>query len=165
MSSAHSVFEVIFFFLVQPDCEIELPEIEHGPLPMNIAGSQIAEFPSGHGSPDHCAEHLSRIADIEGRLSSLKHQTRTSMEQDKKLPDLLKKVSSLEEQMSILMAKIVQLKECDVYMTEIIEISCEQLQCKLSGAPPIVFVVALISIYLYSCFPGICLDLLAKIAE
>jgi hypothetical protein len=58
------------------------------------------------------------------------------MEQDKKSPDLLKKVTSLEEQMSILMAKIVQLKECDVYMTEIIEISCEQLQCKLPEGPP-----------------------------
>jgi hypothetical protein len=44
MSSAHSVFEVIFFFLVQPDCEIELPEIEHGPLPMNIVGHKLLSF-------------------------------------------------------------------------------------------------------------------------
>jgi hypothetical protein len=57
------------------------------------------------------------------------------MEQDKKSPDLLKKVSSLEDQMSVLMAKIVQLEECDVYMTDIIETACEQLQCKLLGAP------------------------------
>jgi hypothetical protein len=57
------------------------------------------------------------------------------MEQAKKSSDLLKKVSSLEDQMSILMAKIVHLKECDIYMTEIIEIACEQLQCKLPGAP------------------------------
>jgi hypothetical protein len=44
-------------------------------------------------------------------------------------------VSSLEDQMSILMAKIVQIKECDNYMTKIIEIACEQLRCKLLGAP------------------------------
>jgi hypothetical protein len=135
MTSAHSVFEVIYFFLVQPDCEIELPEIERGPLPMNIVGSRIAEVPSGHGSPDRCAEHLSRIADLEGRLSSLKHQTRTAMEQAERSSDLLKKVSSLEEQMSVLMAQIVQLEECDIYMTKIIKTSCEQLQCKLPGAP------------------------------
>jgi hypothetical protein len=57
------------------------------------------------------------------------------MEQAEKSSDLLKKVSSLEDQMSILMAKIVQLEVCDVYMTEIIETSCEQLQCKLLRAP------------------------------
>jgi hypothetical protein len=97
MTSIHSVFEVIFFFLVQLDCEIQMPEIAHGPLPMNIAGSLIFEVPSGYDSPDHCAEHLSRIADLEGQLSSLKHQTRTAMEQAERSSDLLKKVSSLEE--------------------------------------------------------------------
>jgi hypothetical protein len=64
MATAHSVFEVIFFFLVQLDCEIEMPEIAHGPLPMNIAGSQIFEVPSGYDSLDYCAEYSSRIADL-----------------------------------------------------------------------------------------------------
>jgi hypothetical protein len=72
MTSTYSVFEIILFFLVQLDCEIEMPELERGPLPMNIAGSKILEVPSGHGSPDRCTEHLSRIVDLEGRLSSLK---------------------------------------------------------------------------------------------
>jgi hypothetical protein len=102
MTTAHSVFEVIFFFLVQLDCEIKTPEIAHGPLPMNAVGSQIFEVPSLYDSPDSCAQHLSRIVDLEGRLPSLKHQTRTTMEQAKRLFDLSKKVSSLEEQMSIL---------------------------------------------------------------
>jgi hypothetical protein len=66
--------------------------------------------------------------DLEGRLSSLKHQTRTAIEQAEKSSDLLKKVSSLEDQMSVLMAKIAQLKECNFYMTEIIETTCKQLQ-------------------------------------
>jgi hypothetical protein len=57
------------------------------------------------------------------------------MEQAKKSSDLLKKVSFLEDHTSILMAKIVQLKECDIYMTKIIETTCKQLQCKLPGAP------------------------------
>jgi hypothetical protein len=44
-------------------------------------------------------------------------------------------VSSLENQMFVLMAKVVQLEECDLYMTEIVEAASEQLQCKLLGAP------------------------------
>jgi hypothetical protein len=52
MTSAHSVFEVIFLFLVQLDCEIKMPEIGRGPLPMNIAGSQIPKVPSGYDPPD-----------------------------------------------------------------------------------------------------------------
>jgi hypothetical protein len=135
MDSAHSVFEVVFFLLVQPDFEVKMPEIKCGSLPINIAGSRIPEVPSGHDSSDHCAEHFSSIADLEGQLSSLKHQTRTTMEQDKKSSNLLKKVSSLEDQMSILMAKKFQLKECDIYMTRIIETGCEQLQCKLPRVP------------------------------
>jgi hypothetical protein len=82
-----------------------------------------------------CTEHLSRIADLESRLSTMKHQTRTGMEQAEKSSDLSKKVSSLEDQMSIPMAKIVQLEECDLYMTKIIETASEQLQYKLLGAP------------------------------
>jgi hypothetical protein len=85
----------------------------------------------------------------------------TAMEQAERSSDSPKKVSSLEEQMSILMAKIVQLEERDIYMTKIIKTTCEQLQCKLPE-PSSVFVVTLCSIYLDSCFLGICLDPVAK---
>jgi hypothetical protein len=158
------VFEFIFFFLVQADVEVDMPEIEHGSLPINAAGSRIPRVSSEPNSPDRCAEHLSRIADLEGRLLSLKHQTRTSIEQAEKSSNLLKKESSLEDQMSILMAKIVQLKERDIYMTEIIKTTCEQLQCKLPVAPS-VFVVTLVLIYLDSCFPLFLWILLLKIVE
>jgi hypothetical protein len=57
------------------------------------------------------------------------------MEQAERSSNLLKKVPPMEEQMSTLMAKIVQLEECDIYMTKIIETACEQLQCNLLGAP------------------------------
>jgi hypothetical protein len=77
MTSACPIFEVIFFFLVHLECEIEMPEIGCSPLPMNVAVSQIHEVPSRHASPDCCAGHLSRIVDLEGRFLSLKHQTRT----------------------------------------------------------------------------------------
>jgi hypothetical protein len=57
------------------------------------------------------------------------------MDQAGKSFGLLKKVSSLESQISVLMVKIVELKECDAFMTDIIESAREQLQCKLLGAP------------------------------
>jgi hypothetical protein len=60
---------------------------------------------------------------------------RTAMDQARKSFGLLKKVSSLESQVSDLMAKIVHLKECDAFLIGIIESACEQLQCKLLGAP------------------------------
>jgi hypothetical protein len=112
-----------------------MPEIDRGSLPINIAGSRISEVSSEPAWPDHCAEYLSRIADLEGRLSSLKWQTRTTMDQAGKSYDLLKKVSFLENRMSALMAKVVQLEEYDIYMIEIIETTCEQLQCKLPRVP------------------------------
>jgi hypothetical protein len=50
--------------------------------------------------------------------------------------------------MYILVAKIAQLEECDIYMTEIIESACEQLQCKLPGAPQCLLLFILGSVYL-----------------
>jgi hypothetical protein len=58
----------------------------------------------------------------------------TAMDQAKKSSALSQKVSSLEDQMSVPMARIVQLEECDLYMTEIIEVASEQLSCSLLGA-------------------------------
>jgi hypothetical protein len=128
-------------------------------LPTNIADSEV---PSGHDSLGHCAKHLSRIADLEGRLSLLKRQAKTAMDQAEKSFGLLKKVSSLESQMSILMAKIVQLEECDAFLIGIIESACEQLQCKLLIAPECLLLLLLVLYVLTSCFPGICLDPVAE---
>jgi hypothetical protein len=84
------------------------------------------------------------------------------MDQATKSSSLLKKVSSLEEQMSILVAKIAQLEEWDIYITEIIESACEQLQCKLPGAPECLLLLLLVRYILTLCFPGICLDPVAE---
>jgi hypothetical protein len=65
MNPAHSLFEFAFFFLVQPNCEVEKPKIERGLLQINITGVQIAKVPIEPNLPDCCAEHLSRIADLE----------------------------------------------------------------------------------------------------
>jgi hypothetical protein len=88
-----------------------MPEIGCSSVPTNVVVSQIPEVPSGRSSPDRCAGYLSRIVDLEDQLSSLKQQTRAAMDQAAKSSSLLKKVSSLEEQMSILVAKIAQLED------------------------------------------------------
>jgi hypothetical protein len=64
--------------------------------------------------------------------------------------------------MSILVAKIGQLKECDIYMTKIIESACEQLQCKLLKAPECLLLLLLVQDILTFCFPGIFLDPIVK---
>jgi hypothetical protein len=68
-------------------------------------------------------------------LSLLKRQAKNVVEQAGKYFGLMKQVSSLESQMSILMAKIVHLEECDSFLIEVIESACEQLQCEFLEAP------------------------------
>jgi hypothetical protein len=46
------MFEFVFFFLVQPDFEVAMPDIERGSLPLNIAGSRIPEVPSKPDLPN-----------------------------------------------------------------------------------------------------------------
>jgi hypothetical protein len=50
---------------------------------------------------------MSRISDLESRLSLLKRQAKTIVDQAGKSFGLMKRVSSLESQVSNLMAKIV----------------------------------------------------------
>jgi hypothetical protein len=88
-------------------------------------------------------------------VSILKHQTLTPMDQAKKLSAL--EVSSLEDQMSVLMAMIVQLEECDLYMTEIIEVASEQLSCKFAWSPLVflsIFLCVCLNPVLCRCFLG-----------
>jgi hypothetical protein len=86
---------------VQPDYDVETLKFEHGLLPTHISDS---DAPSGHYPSCHCAEHLWRIADLEGQLSLLKRQAKTAMDQAGKSFGLMKEVSSLESQVSDLMA-------------------------------------------------------------
>jgi hypothetical protein len=83
-------------------------------------------------SPCRCAEYLSRILDLEGRLVLLKRQAKSALDQVGKSYSLMRLVSSLEDQLSGLVAKFMHLEECDSYLIEIIESACEQLKCKFS---------------------------------
>jgi hypothetical protein len=123
-------FALSFFF--QRNYDGETPKLDHNSPPVNMSDSGV---PSDPRSTCHCAEHLSIIPDLEGRLSLLKRQAKTAMDQAGKSFGLMKRVSSLESQVSDLMAKIIHLEECDSFLVEIIESACEQLQCEFLEAP------------------------------
>jgi hypothetical protein len=120
-----SCLALSFFF--QPKYDGETPNFGHNSPPTNMSNSGV---PSDPCSPCHCAEHLSRISDLEGRLSMQKRQAKADVAQVGKSFGLMKQVSSLESQVSDLMAKIVHLEECDSFLVEIIDSACEQLQCE-----------------------------------
>jgi hypothetical protein len=101
-------------------------------LAIDISDSDVPSVPY---PSCRCVEHLSRIADLEGRLSLLKRQAKTAMDQAGKSFGLMKQVSSLESQVSDWMAKIVHLEECNAFLVGIIESACEQLQCEFLEAP------------------------------
>jgi hypothetical protein len=103
-----SYFALFFFF--QPKYGGGSPNFDCNSPPANMSNSGI---PSAPHSPCHCAEHLSRSSDLEGRLSLLKRQAKTAVDQAGKSFGLMKHVSDL-------MAKIVHLEECDSFLVEII---------------------------------------------
>jgi hypothetical protein len=78
---------------------------------------------------------LSRISDLEGRLSLLKRQAKAAIDQAGRSFGLMKRVSLLESQVSDLMAKILHLEECNSFLIGITESACEQLQCEFLEAP------------------------------
>jgi hypothetical protein len=91
--------------------------------------------PSPPRFPCRCAEYLPRISKLEGRLSLLKRQAKSALDQAGKSYGLMRQVSMLEDKVSHLVAQVRHLKECDSYLVEIIESTCEQLKCELFPDP------------------------------
>jgi hypothetical protein len=65
----------------------------------------------------------------------LKRQAKPALDQAGKSYSLMRQVSTLEDKLSGLVAQVMHLKECDSYLIEIIESSCEQLKCEFSSDP------------------------------
>jgi hypothetical protein len=105
------------------------PNRDRGSPPTNM-------FDSGAPSPPRSScrrtEYSSRILDLEGRLSLMKHQAKIALDKASKSCGLMKQISTLEDKVSGLMARIVHLEECDSFLVGIIESVCEMLRCKVS---------------------------------
>jgi hypothetical protein len=97
--------------------------------PANMSNSGVSSPPC---SPYRRTEYLSRISDLEGRLSLLKRQAKSALDQAGNSYSLMRQVSALEEKVSGLVAQVMHLKDCDAYLVEIIESACEQLKCEFS---------------------------------
>jgi hypothetical protein len=77
------------------------PNRDRDSPPANVFDSG---FPSPPCSPCRCAEYLSRISDLECRLSLLKHQAKSALDQASKSYCLMRQVSALEDKVSGLVA-------------------------------------------------------------
>jgi hypothetical protein len=88
-------------------------------------------FDSGASWPPRCScrytEYLSRIVDLEGRLSLMKHQARIALDKTSKSCGFMKQISTLEDKVSGLVARIVHLEECDSFLVGIVESIYEML--------------------------------------
>jgi hypothetical protein len=94
------------------------------------AGAFHTATPSAPGSSCRCLDYLSRISDLEGHLSLIKRQAKTAMGQASKSYGLMKQVSVLEDKVLSLVAQVIHLKECDSFLIDFIESTCEHLKCK-----------------------------------
>jgi hypothetical protein len=99
------------------------------------ASSPANIFDSGASLPPHpfcrCTEYSLRISDLEGRLSLMKHQAQIALDKASKSCGFMKQISTLEDKVSGLVARIVHLEECDSFLVGIVESVCEMLRCKV----------------------------------
>jgi hypothetical protein len=88
-------------FGFQPVCAGGSLNCDRGSSPANV-------FDSGVPSPPHsscqCAEYLSRISDLEGRLSLMKRQAKSALDQAGRSYGLMRQISVLEDKVSGLVA-------------------------------------------------------------
>jgi hypothetical protein len=108
-----------------PDCGSDLP-------PADVFDSEV---PSSPCFPCQCTEYVLRISDLEGRLSLMKRQAKTAMDQASKSYGLTRQISVLEDKVSGLVAQVMHLKECDSFLIDFVKSACEQLKCIFSLDP------------------------------
>jgi hypothetical protein len=103
---------------------------------------------------------MSRISDLEGRLSLMKRQAKTALDKASKSCSLMKQISVLEDKVSGLVARIVHLEECDSFLVGIVESICEMLRCKVSWSPLVSLLCSCELIFFRAS--GTCLDFVGE---
>jgi hypothetical protein len=87
------------------------------PSSARVFGSKISSTPS---RCSRCAEYSSRISDLEARLTLAKRQAQMATDKASKACGYMKQISSLDEKVSSLTAKIVHNEECESFILGII---------------------------------------------
>jgi hypothetical protein len=105
-------------FAFQPVCVGGSMSCGRNSPPANVFRSRV---PSPPHSPCRCIEYFSRISDLEGRLSLMKRQAKTALDQADKSYGLMRQISVLEYKVLGLAAQVMHLKECDSFLVEFIE--------------------------------------------
>jgi hypothetical protein len=65
----------------------------------------------------------------------MKRQAKIALDKDNKSCGFMKRVFTLEDKVSSLVARIVYLEECDSFLLGIVESVCEMLRCKVPQQP------------------------------
>jgi hypothetical protein len=108
------VLKLFLLFFFQPNFpDVDMPERDPDFLPIDTTSSQAPEVASAPKTADRTLEYIRRIADLKDRVKFLKRQVISAMDQTEKSPALSQKVSSLEDEMSVLMSKSILV---DIYM-------------------------------------------------
>jgi hypothetical protein len=107
--------------------------------------------PSPPCSSCRCTEYLSRIADLERRLSLMKHHAKIALDKASKSCGFMKQISTLEDKVSGLVARIVHLEECNSFLVGIVESVCEILRCKVSCSLSLFPFTPLLWVNILSC--------------
>jgi hypothetical protein len=103
--------------------------LTHGPASSSarVFGSQVLSTPS---RCSRCAEYSSKVSDLEARLTLAKRQAQMAISKASKASGYMKQISSLDEKVSSLTARIVHNEECESFILGIVESACEMLRCK-----------------------------------
>jgi hypothetical protein len=109
-----------------------------------------------------CTEYSSRISDLKGHLSLMKHQAKIALDKASKSCGLKKQISTLEDKVSGLVARIVHLEECDSFVVGIIESIYEMLRCKVSCSLSLSLSLLRNCGLIFFCASGSCLDLVGE---
>jgi hypothetical protein len=120
------------------------PNRDRGSSPANVFDSGA---PSPPRSSCQCTEYMSRIADLEGRLSLMKRQAKTALDKASKSCGLMKQIYVLEDKVSGLAAQVTHLKECDSFLVDFVESACDQLKCRFPAGFFEITAAAFVSVF------------------
>jgi hypothetical protein len=92
----------------------------------------------------------------------MKRQAQIVMDKASKYYGFMKQISTLEDKVSGLMAKIVLLEECDSFLVGIIESVCEMLRCKVPCSLSLFPFIPLLLVDAFFVISGTCLDFVGE---
>jgi hypothetical protein len=84
------------------------------------------------------------------------------MDKASKSCGFMKQISTLEDKVSGLMAKIVHLEECDSFLVGIVKSVCEMLRCKAHCSFSLFPSIPLLLADAFFVVPGTCLDFVGE---